>query len=75
MHIQIQRLESILHYAKVTKNLGLQQGFDHIWGTVSSGLTPGSPLDRRTSEFLVLSGSRAGKLKTAQRFIFEFGAV
>ena len=56
--------ESILHYAKGTKNFCAQHANHHNWGTVGSGLTPGSPLDRGTSEILVLSGSRAGKLKT-----------
>ena len=32
-----------------------------MWGTVGSGLTPGSLQDRRTSGFPVLSRFRAGK--------------
>ena len=32
-----------------------------MWGTVGSGLTPGSILDRRRSGFPVLSGFLAGK--------------
>ena len=44
-------------------------------GMVGSGLTPGTRPDGRTPEILVLSGARAGKLKTAQWFIIEFRAV
>ena len=66
---------SILHYAKVTKNLGLQPSSSCMRGMVGSGLTPGTPPDGRTPEILVLSGARAGKLKTAQWFIIEFRAV
>ena len=66
---------SILHYAKARVNFRRGARYGQVRGTVGSGLTPGSPLGRRTSANLLLSGSRAGKLKTAQWFIFEFGAV
>ena len=32
-------------------NLGRQQGWGHMWGTIGSVLTPGSILDRRRSGF------------------------
>ena len=53
-----------------------------MWGTVGSGLTPGSRPDGSTLEIPdpdlenpEKSVSRAGKPKTAQWFFFEFGAV
>ena len=66
---------SILHYAKARVNFRRGARYGQVRGTVGSGLTPISPLGRRTSANLLLSGSRAGKLKMAQWFIFEFGAV
>ena len=41
---------SILHYAKVTAAFGQDLPRDPMWGTVGSGLTPGSPPDGRTPE-------------------------
>ena len=41
---------SILHFTKGTGYLGRGSRYDQVWGTVRSGLTPGSPLGRRTSE-------------------------
>ena len=44
----------ILHYAKVTRNFGGQGLWGPKWGTVGSGLTPGSRPDGRNWTFLVL---------------------
>ena len=41
---------SILHYAKVMAAFGQDLPRDPMWGTVGSGLTPGSPPDGRTPE-------------------------
>ena len=64
-----------INYAKGTGSRGLQPSSSCMRGMVESGLTPGSRPDGRTPEILVLSGSRAGKLKMAQWFIIEFGAI
>ena len=66
---------SILHYASVGRYFGSQGPWGPMWGTVGSGLTPGSRPDGRNWTFLILPGSRAGKLKTAQWFVLEYGAV
>ena len=68
---------SYLYYISLRATMSFRRegSYDQVRGTGGSGLTPGSLLGRQTSAPLVLSGSRAGKLKTAQWFIFEFGAV
>ena len=66
---------SILHYASVTWYFGGQGPWDPMWGTVGSGLTPGTCQDGQIPEISVLSGFRAGKWKMAHWCTFEFGTV
>ena len=51
----------ILHYTKGTVNFAAQHGNPHKWGTVGSGLTPGSRPDGHTSPEPNGSGSRTEK--------------
>ena len=44
---KIGKIPSILHYAGVQKNFGGQGPWGPMWGTVGSGLTPGSRPDGR----------------------------
>ena len=42
-------------------NLGLQQGYGHMWGTVGSGLVSGSRWYRKNPDFRISGSGKSGK--------------
>ena len=42
-------------------NLGLQQGYGHMWGTVGSGLVSGSRWYRKNPDFRISGSRKCGK--------------
>ena len=42
-------------------NLGLQQGYGHMWGTVGSGLVSGSRWYRENPDFRISGSGKSGK--------------
>ena len=55
---------SILHFTKERMNLRKGSRYGHMWGTVGSGLTPGTPLGRRTPEISENSGKNGNSGKS-----------